>query len=327
MTSHAKWMKAAIALADCCRGKSAPRANVGCVLVKDDQVIGRGYTQSNRDIRAETIALQEGGVEARGATLYLTLEPCAGEGPTIASYVSMLVEAGVEAVVVARVHPDPRSAGEAIDQLRRAGISVRVGVGKIAADRAMAGFLTRHELGRPFVTLKMATSLDGKIALESGESRWITGEDARAHVHLQRSRADMILVGRGTYDVDQPKLDVRLPGLEHHSPRRAILSRSQPVDGWTWLQCPDGIYDLENVHDLMIEGGAGAASAFLRVDLVDRMLIYRAPILVGDGKSCIQDIGLRSLPLAHGRWTLQEGYRLGVDQFEVYERTRGSPSL
>jgi diaminohydroxyphosphoribosylaminopyrimidine deaminase/5-amino-6-(5-phosphoribosylamino)uracil reductase len=320
-------MEAAIALADGCRGKSAPRPNVGCLLVKNDQVIGRGYTHSDRDSHAETIALQEGAAEARGATLYVTLEPCARESEARPSCVRMLIEAGVEAVVVARVHPDPRSAGQAISRLQRAGISVRVGVGKIAAERVMAGFLTSQELKRPFVTLKLATSLDGKIALESGESRWITGEDARVHVHLQRSRVDMILVGRGTYDVDQPKLDVRLPGLEHHSPRRAILTRGHPVAGWTWLQCAEDIYNLEDVHDLMIEGGAGAASAFLRVDLVDRMLIYRAPILIGDGKSCILDIGLRSLPQAHGRWTLQESRRLGVDQFEVYERTRGAPPL
>jgi len=188
--------------------------------------------------------------------------------------------------------------------------------------RSMAGFLTRQRLGRPYVTLKLAMSLDGKIALPSGESRWITGEDARAHVHLERARADMILVGRGTYEADKPGLDVRLPGIEEWSPRRALLTRGAAVEGWTRLGSPEEVHGLTEVNDLLVEGGSATASAFLQADLVDRLLIYRAPILIGEGKSSIGYIGLTALADAHRRWTLVDERRLGIDRLEVYERDR-----
>jgi diaminohydroxyphosphoribosylaminopyrimidine deaminase/5-amino-6-(5-phosphoribosylamino)uracil reductase len=165
-------------------------------------------------------------------------------------------------------------------------------------------------------------SVDGKIALPSGESRWITGEDARAHVHLERARADMILVGRATYEADRPRLDVRLPGLEEDAPRRAILTRGGGVEGWTRLGSPEDVHALADVNDLLVEGGSATASAFLLADLVDRMLIYRAPVLIGDGRSSIGYIGLTSLADAHGRWRLADERRLGIDRLEVYERVR-----
>jgi diaminohydroxyphosphoribosylaminopyrimidine deaminase/5-amino-6-(5-phosphoribosylamino)uracil reductase len=167
-------------------------------------------------------------------------------------------------------------------------------------------------------------SLDGKIALPSGESRWITGEDARAHVHLERARADMILVGRGTYDADRPGLDVRLPGLEERSPRRAILTRGNGVEGWERLGSPQDVFGLQDVNDLLVEGGSGAASAFLQADLVDRLLIYRAPVLIGEGKSSIGYIGLTSIAEAHRRWRLADSRMLGIDRLEVYQRDHGA---
>jgi diaminohydroxyphosphoribosylaminopyrimidine deaminase/5-amino-6-(5-phosphoribosylamino)uracil reductase len=186
----------------------------------------------------------------------------------------------------------------------------------------MEGFLTRLRLGRPFVTLKLAMSIDGKIALPSGESKWITGEDSRAHVHLERARADMILVGRGTYEADKPGLDVRLPGLEERSPRRALLTRGEAVEGWTKLASPEGIFGLHDVNDLLVEGGSATATAFLQADLVDRMLIYRAPILIGEGKSSVGYVGLEGLADAHNRWRFADTAALGIDRLEVYERTR-----
>jgi diaminohydroxyphosphoribosylaminopyrimidine deaminase/5-amino-6-(5-phosphoribosylamino)uracil reductase len=233
-----------------------------------------------------------------------------------------LIEAGVSRVVAALVDPDPRTNGAGVERLRQAGISVKTGTGAKAARRSMEGFLTRLRLGRPFITLKLAMSLDGKIALPSGESRWITGEDARRHVHLERARADMILVGRGTYNADRPSLDVRLPGLEDRSPRRAILTRGEPVEGWTRLGSPEDVYKLGDVNDLLVEGGSGAASSFLTADLVDRMLIYRAPIIIGEGKSSVGYIGLTALADAHRRWALGETQPLGIDRLEVYERVR-----
>jgi diaminohydroxyphosphoribosylaminopyrimidine deaminase/5-amino-6-(5-phosphoribosylamino)uracil reductase len=165
-------------------------------------------------------------------------------------------------------------------------------------------------------------SIDGKIALPSGESKWITGEDARAHVHLERAHADMILVGRGTYMADSPRLDVRLPGLEDWSPRRALLTRGEAVDGWETLHSPRDVYGLHDVNDLLVEGGSATATAFLAEDLVDRILIYRAPIIVGEGKSSFGYVGLEGIADAHGRWRPGDGQALGVDRLEVYERIR-----
>ena len=298
-------MESAIALGERGRGRTAPNPNVGCVIVKDDVVVGRGWTQPGGRPHAEAMALEQAGASAAGADVYVTLEPCAhrdGRGPACAD---LLVAAGPARVVIAAGDPDPRT-----------------GLESPAAERSLAGFLTRIRLGRPYVTLKLAMSIDGKIALPSGESRWITGEDARAHVHLERARADMILVGRGTYEADSPKLDVRLPGLEERSPRRALLTRGDPVEGWTRLGSPEAIHELGDVNDLLVEGGSATATAFLTADLVDRMLVYRAPILIGDGKSSVGYVGLECIADAHGRWQLTETRLLGIDRLEVYERLR-----
>jgi diaminohydroxyphosphoribosylaminopyrimidine deaminase/5-amino-6-(5-phosphoribosylamino)uracil reductase len=227
-----------------------------------------------------------------------------------------------ERVVIALKDPDPRTSGKGIRRLRRAGIEVTLGVGREAAKRSLAGWLTRLELGRPRITLKLALSIDGKIALPSGESKWITGEDARRHVHLERAHSDMILVGRGTYLADEPRLDVRLPGLEERSPRRALLTRGEAVDGWETLGNPKDVRRLHDVNDLLVEGGSATATAFLSEDLVDRILIYRAPIIVGEGKSSFGYVGLDAVADAHGRWNLVDEQRLGVDRLEVYERVR-----
>ena len=315
-------MESAIALGERGRGRTAPNPNVGCVIVKDDVVVGRGWTQPGGRPHAEAMALEQAGASAAGADVYVTLEPCAhrdGRGPACAD---LLVAAGPARVVIAAGDPDPRTNGAGIASLREAGIAVETGLESAAAERSLAGFLTRIRLGRPYVTLKLAMSIDGKIALPSGESRWITGEDARAHVHLERARADMILVGRGTYEADSPKLDVRLPGLEERSPRRALLTRGDPVEGWTRLGSPEAIHELGDVNDLLVEGGSATATAFLTADLVDRMLVYRAPILIGDGKSSVGYVGLEGIADAHGRWQLTETRLLGIDRLEVYERLR-----
>lgn len=315
-------MAEAIALGERGRGRSAPNPNVGCLVVKGGRVLGRGWTQPGGRPHAEAMALDEAKEESRAATLYVTLEPCAHQSMRGPNCTNLLIEAGVGHVVIALIDPDPRTNGEGIRRLRAAGITVKVGTGARAAERSLAGFLIRQKLGRPRITLKLAMSLDGKIALPSGESRWITGEDARAHVHLERSHADMILVGRGTYNADRPRLDVRLPGLEGHSPRRAILTRGDPVEGWTRLGRPEDVYELSDVNELLVEGGSGAASSFLSADLVDRMLIYRAPIIIGEGKSSVGYIGLTALADAHGRWDFRETRMLGMDRLEVYERVR-----
>ena len=315
-------MAEAVALGAAVRGRSAPNPNVGCVIVRDDIVVGRGWTQPGGRPHAEQVALEQAGAGAADADVYVTLEPCAHRsvrGPTCAD---LLIDAKPARVVIATGDPDPRTNGSGIARLREAGIEVAAGVEAAAAERSLAGFLARIRLGRPYVTLKLAMSIDGKIALPSGESRWITGEDARAHVHLERARADMILVGRGTYEADAPRLDVRLPGLEERSPRRALLTRGDPVQGWTRLGSPEAIHELTDVNDLLVEGGSATATAFLTADLVDRMLVYRAPILIGDGKSSVGYVGLEGIADAHNRWQLTETRLLGIDRLEVYERLR-----
>jgi diaminohydroxyphosphoribosylaminopyrimidine deaminase/5-amino-6-(5-phosphoribosylamino)uracil reductase len=172
------------------------------------------------------------------------------------------------------------------------------------------------------VTLKLATSLDGCIALADGTSRWITGETARAHVHAQRAQHDAILVGGGTWRTDAPRLDVRLPGLEERSPQRVVLTRGGAPAGIIGLPAPEAIAGLDGVLYLYVEGGAETAAAFLAADLVDELHLYRAPILIGDGCRSLGALGLAGLDDAHGRWRLEERRQLGSDQFEAYLRSR-----
>jgi diaminohydroxyphosphoribosylaminopyrimidine deaminase/5-amino-6-(5-phosphoribosylamino)uracil reductase len=317
-------MAAALALSERGRGRTAPNPNVGCVIVKEGRVVGRGWTQPGGRPHAEAMALAQAGAAGRGATAYVTLEPCAHRSARGPACSLALVEAGVARVVIALGDPDPRTDGAGIARLEAAGIAVTRGVLADEARQAMAGFLTRQALGRPQVTLKLATSLDGCIALADGESRWITGPEARAHAHLERARHEAILVGRGTFEADAPKLDVRLPGLEGRRPRPILLSsrhaHGSGGDSWGSIGAPDQIASLHDVDHLLVEGGARTAASFLAADLVDRLLLYRAPILIGGGKPALGDIGLTDLSAAHGRWRLADARSLGSDRLEVYLR-------
>jgi len=314
-------MVEALRLGDSARGRSAPNPNVGCVIVSPgERIVGRAATAAGGRPHAEAVALEQAGRRARDSTVYVTLEPCAHQSPRGPACTELLLAARPARVVIALKDPDVRTSGKGVRRLRNAGIEVALGVGREAARRSLAGWLTRLELGRPRITLKLALSIDGKIALPSGESKWITGEDARRHVHLERAHSDMILVGRGTWLADRPKLDVRLPGLEQASPRRALLTRGEAVDGWETLRNPQDVYRLHDVNDLLVEGGSSTATAFLAEDLVDRILIYRAPIIVGEGKSSFGYVGLDAIADAHDRWRFVDEQRLGVDRLEVYER-------
>jgi diaminohydroxyphosphoribosylaminopyrimidine deaminase/5-amino-6-(5-phosphoribosylamino)uracil reductase len=323
LSDDLKFMREALALGEGARGSSAPNPNVGCVIVSPSgKIVGRGATARGGRPHAEQVALKQAGRRANEATVYATLEPCAHDSPRGPACTDLLLKAKPARVVLALKDPDPRTTGKGIRRLRAAGIEVKLGVGREAAKHSLSGWLTKLELGRPRITLKLALSIDGKIGLPSGESKWITGEDARRHVHFERARSDMILVGRGTYLTDQPRLDVRLPGLQERSPRRALLTRGDAVDGWEILRNPQDVYRLHDVNDLLVEGGSATATAFLGEDLVDRILIYRAPIIVGEGKSSFGYVGLDAIADAHGRWMLVVEQRLGVDRLEVYERVR-----
>ena len=315
-------MAEAVALGERGHGATAPNPHVGCVIVRDGAAVGRGWTQAGGRPHAEAVALSEAGEAAAGASVYVTLEPCVHESARGPACADLLVAARPARLVAALADPDPRTNGAGFARLRAAGIAVETGIGAAGAAQSLAGFLSRVTRGRPLVTLKLAMSIDGKIALPSGESRWITGEEARADAHLERARADMILVGRGTFEVDKPRLDVRVEGLGERSPRRALLTSGEAPEGWTRLGAPEAIAGLQDVNELLVEGGAGAAAAFLAADLIDRLLVYRAPILIGDGKAAVGEIGLDSLAGAHGRWRRTEIRPLGSDLREVYERIR-----
>lgn len=220
-----RWMRAALVLARRGLGNVWPNPAVGCVIVADDRVVGRGWTQPGGRPHAETEALCRAGSKARGATAYVSLEPCShwGQTPPCAD---ALIEAGLARVVIGLEDPDPRVAGAGVSRLRAAGIAVETEIGAAEAAEVNVGFLMRERLGRPLVTLKLATSLDGKIATGTGESRWVTGPLARVSTHKLRAEHDAIMVGTGTVLADDPQLTCRLPGLGHHSPVRIVLDRN-----------------------------------------------------------------------------------------------------
>ncbi|MDR3440828.1 bifunctional diaminohydroxyphosphoribosylaminopyrimidine deaminase/5-amino-6-(5-phosphoribosylamino)uracil reductase RibD [Telmatospirillum sp.] len=221
-------MQAALGLARRGLGSVWPNPSVGCVLVKDGRVVGRGWTAKGGRPHAETVALAQAGAEARGATAYVTLEPCSHYGKT-GPCADALIVAGVSRVVAALEDPDPRVSGRGLARLANAGIDVEVGVCSEAAAEANAGFFKRVLHGRPLVTWKVASSLDGRIATHTGESQWITGPLSRAAGHRLRAENDAILVGSGTALVDNPELTCRLPGLADRSPIRVV------VDGYLRL--------------------------------------------------------------------------------------------
>lgn len=317
--SDSDWLAAAARLGLRGRPNSAPNPAVGALIVKHGRVIGRGWTQPGGRPHGEAMALAQAGAEARGATLYTTLEPCAhasSRGPTCSA---LIAESGIRRVVFSVIDPDSRTAGEGAARLRKAGIDV-VQLSCPQAKDSLKGFLARCTHGRPYVTLKLAMSLDGFIARADGESQWITGEQARAHVHSRRALVDAILVGGGTWRRDKPRLDVRLPGLEQFSPQRVVLTRGVPIDDVTIIKTPAQIAQLRHAQYLYIEGGGQTAASFLRDSLVDRIDLYRAPILLGDGIAALSDIGLACLPDAHGQWRMVERRQLGSDTYEAYER-------
>ncbi|WP_424941728.1 bifunctional diaminohydroxyphosphoribosylaminopyrimidine deaminase/5-amino-6-(5-phosphoribosylamino)uracil reductase RibD [Aliiroseovarius crassostreae] len=215
-------MKLALSLGRRGMGSCAPNPAVGCVLVRDGHIIGRGWTHPGGRPHAEAIALAQAG-NAKGATAYVTLEPCAHHGKT-PPCAQALIDAGVVRVVVALGDPDPRVDGGGFAMLRAAGIAVEVGLCADEARHDLAGFLLKTTEGRPWITLKLANSFDGRIATATGESQWITGPDARRYVHALRARHDAVMVGGGTARDDDPALTVRGLGVTRQ-PTRVILSR------------------------------------------------------------------------------------------------------
>ncbi len=316
-------MRHALALAQRGLGRVSPNPSVGCVIVDDqDRVVGGGWTQPGGRPHAEAVALAEAGDKARGATAYVTLEPCAHQGQT-PPCANALVRAGVKRVVVALGDPDPRVDGGGLKILRDAGIDIVSGVREREAAQLNEGFLRRVRDGRPLVTLKIAQSLDGKTATASGQSKWITNEESRRFGHLLRAQNDAILVGIETALADDPMLDCRIAGLEDRSPIRIVLDTKARLPAASKLaqsakRIPTFLYaniaerpDLtalgveviratlgdderidmaamlgelgrRGVTRLLVEGGAHVHASFLSGGLADRLEVFTAPIMLGD---------------------------------------------
>ncbi|MFM5952930.1 MAG: bifunctional diaminohydroxyphosphoribosylaminopyrimidine deaminase/5-amino-6-(5-phosphoribosylamino)uracil reductase RibD [Novosphingobium sp.] len=313
-----RWLSAAARLAARGVPLSRPNPAVAAILVKHETVIARGWTQPGGRPHAEAVALQAAGEDARGATLYVTLEPCAHQSPRGPACADLVAASGVARVVIGCPDPDPRTAGQGAARIAAAGIAVEQADCPDCA-ASLAGYLVQKRLGRPHVTLKLALSEDGHLAPPPGEGQWLTGEVARAHVHAMRARMDAILVGRGTLEADAPQLDVRLPGLEPRSPQRWLLTRSEAPAGWRTLPAPAAISGMAGVQYLMVEGGAGAARAFLDAGLVDRLLLYRAPRTIGGQGPALPELTRAALDHADS-WHRTDTRPLGNDTLDVYER-------
>ncbi len=248
-----RYMALALSLGRRGMGRCWPNPAVGCVIVKEDRVIGRGWTQPGGRPHAEPIALAQAGLAARGATAYVTLEPCSHYGKT-PPCAQALIEAGIARVVAALQDSDARVSGQGFDMLRAAGIEVVTGVFAAEAARDHQGFFLKTEQGRPFVTLKLASSFDGRIATGSGQSQWITGPHSRRMVHAMRARHDAVMVGAGTARADDPSLTVRDLGVTHQ-PVRVLVSRH--ID----LPLMGQLARTANKVPVWVCHGAGAAQA------------------------------------------------------------------
>ena len=335
-TDDARWMDNALRLGRRALGTTAENPNVGCVIVKDGHLQSVGWTQPGGRPHAETQALAMAGEGARGATAYVTLEPCAHHGRT-GPCAEALVKAGIARVVTAIEDPDPRVSGGGHAILRKAGIAVETGQGAEQARRDMAGFFTRILKGRPQVILKMAVSADHMISGGVGQRTAISGPGARARVHLLRDQCDAILVGMGTVLADDPELTCRLPGLESRSPKPFVLSRTGRLPPASHLgqsgaevlraSVPEVLAELaaRGINRLMVEGGARVARSFLEAGMVDQFHLIRAQKSLGSGGVAV----LAGLPLdqALQPFHMVEQERLGDDLLTVYETSQQeSPS-
>jgi diaminohydroxyphosphoribosylaminopyrimidine deaminase/5-amino-6-(5-phosphoribosylamino)uracil reductase len=338
-----------------------PNPRVGCVIAHGEDFVGEGWHQRAGEPHAEVFALRAAGERAHGATAYVTLEPCSHQGRT-PPCADALIEAGITRVVVATDDPNPKVGGAGVQRLRQAGVVVETGLMREAARELNRGFFSRFESGRPWVRVKLAMSLDGRTALAHGESKWITGEAARADVQRWRARSSAILTGAGTARADNPRLTVRWSqGDGFHPPLRVVLDArldalppgAHLLDGGAptlVLHAPDAVspnaryarvelaavagdthgrFDLDavlqllaarGVNELQVEAGAVLCGALFERGLVDELLVYVAPVLLGDAARPL--LALPELTDMAGRWELRviEQRRIGADWRYLFRR-------
>ncbi|MGH3024115.1 MAG: bifunctional diaminohydroxyphosphoribosylaminopyrimidine deaminase/5-amino-6-(5-phosphoribosylamino)uracil reductase RibD [Gaiellaceae bacterium] len=295
-------LERALELAERGRGTTAPNPVVGAVLVRDGEVVGEGWHERPGGPHAEIVALEVAGERARGATLYVTLEPCAHHGRT-PPCADAVATAGVARVVAGVGDPDPRTDGAGFERLRAAGVAVEQAGGELEwrARVQNEGFRTHAALGRPFVLYKAAVTLDGRVTVP--DSRWVSGEESRRRVHELRARMDAVAVGMGTVRADAPTLTARGVGAKRQ-PRRLAFGRG-PLPAGSELELRSGPLEEElrrlaeeGVQTLLLEGGPTLATAFLRAGLVDRLLLFVAPALAGGGPRFLGAVP-GPLPLLH----------------------------
>lgn len=338
-----KWMKLALKEAAKGVGRTSPNPVVGALVVKAGRVVGRGYHRKAGTAHAEVVALKEAGKKARGACLYTTLEPCNHHGKT-PPCTDAILEAGIQRVVFASNDPNPLVNGRGVRRLRRLGLDVVAGVLEASADALNRPFFKVVQTGLPWVTLKAAVTLDGKLATASGDSQWVSGEASRRMVHALRNQVDAVLVGRGTAQLDNPLLTARLPGknrnplrvvvdshlslpktlqlfstsqmaptlvatLENTNRKKAAGLQAQGVDTQFFPE-KEGRVDLEHllrhlaqrgVSHLLVEGGAALFASLLTAELVDSLLLFVAPKIIGNsGLSWVGELGVGSMQEAMG---------------------------
>ncbi|MGE0232569.1 MAG: bifunctional diaminohydroxyphosphoribosylaminopyrimidine deaminase/5-amino-6-(5-phosphoribosylamino)uracil reductase RibD [Flavobacteriaceae bacterium] len=348
-------MQAAIRLGLRHRGLTSPNPSVGALIVKDGAIVGRGVTAAGGRPHAETQALVEAGAAARGATAYVSLEPCAHHGRT-PPCAEALASAGIAWVVSPIADPDPRVSGKGFATLRAGGVEVLTDICADAARLSHAGHILSRRAGRPFVTLKLAVSADGYIAAPGPRPVAITGDEARAHAHMLRATHDAILVGVGTVLADDPALTCRLPGMGAQSPVRVVLDRHGRMPAQArmltdraapvWIVADEGVripvgaerisprdaggaqevgpllaaLGGRGVSWLLVEGGARVAAAFLAARLADEIVIYQGEPVIGEGG--LLPFGSAGLAVLgeDGAYTLVEERYMGRDRLTVYRR-------
>ncbi|MBQ4875095.1 MAG: bifunctional diaminohydroxyphosphoribosylaminopyrimidine deaminase/5-amino-6-(5-phosphoribosylamino)uracil reductase RibD [Rickettsiaceae bacterium H1] len=338
------FMSIALRLAYRSIGKVAPNPAVGCVIVKDNNIISRGWTQPGGRPHAESVAIDRSRKSLKGTILYVTLEPCVHHGNT-SPCAELIIKSGITRVVVSTQDPDKRVNGKGIIKLKEHGIKVKYGVCEKEAKDLNIGYLYNKFLNRPYVTLKLATTADGKIATKTGESKWITNETARKFGHKLRAQNDAVMIGSGTLIADNPLLNCRLPGLENYSPIKIIVDNKRKLNNSHLVLRDKEVltFTNEKIHPLhqcikskklrngyvnilseikyianygitrlLIEGGGKLASSLLKDNIVDQIIWIRSNTIAGnDAISAIHDLNL---------YQVSELYKLKLNEIrKIYD--------
>lgn len=301
-----KYMRLAIELAKRAEGRTSPNPIVGAVIAKNGKIVGRGYHKRAGLPHAEVNAIRQAGRRAKGATLYVSLEPCDHFGRT-PPCTDAIIKSGIRRAVIAMKDPNPVNNGRGIKKLKRHGIKTVLGVLKSEAMSINKPYIKFVTKGLPYITVKVAQSLDGKIAAKTGDSRWISSEDSRRYVHELRAKADAVMVGAGTVLKDDPLLLSRVSG--GRQPMRIVVAGKRKIPSSARIftaadkspvvivNSPEEALRLKDVTNILVEGGGGLIASLIEKDLVDRFLIFIAPKIIGgiSAKTAVEGSGVRSI--------------------------------